>query len=261
MIDHQAIRTSYQFRWLSWSPPLLAYAPVRFSRLYEQIFEQIEARILSGELRQGVRLPSERELAAQFEASRTAVREAIKALSEKGLVEVQPGRGTFVTDGTTMAVRDSLGRALRYQQEKGPGELVAVRELLEPEIAAQAALQAKPVDLESMRQAVEAMDAFMDSPEQFIEADLDFHLALAEATGNSLIPLLIDPIVDLLRVQRTRIFNVPGGPARGQKHHKRILEAVSNGDPEAAREAMRDHLKQVREDSGSAEAAGERRKA
>lgn len=91
----------------------------------------------------------------------------------------------------------------------------------------------------------------MDSPEHFIEADLDFHLALAEGTGNTLIPFLIDPIVGLMREQRTRIFNVPGGPARGQLHHKRILLAVRNRDPEAARQAMREHLKQVREDSAT----------
>lgn len=229
------------------------YSPVQSSRLYQQIVEQIETRILSGELQQGSKLPPERELAEQFEVSRTAVREAINALTEKGLVEVQPGKGTFVTDGMSTAVRHSIGRALRYRTEKGPEDLVEVRELLEPEIAAKAAQQAKSEHLESMRRAVEAMDASMDAPEAFIEADLDFHLALAEATGNSLIPLLIDPIVDLLREQRTRIFNVPGGPARGQKHHKRILEAVSNGDPEAAREAMREHLKQVSEDSEAAE--------
>ena len=236
------------------------YTPVQSSRLYEQIVDQIEDRILSGELQKDDRLPSERELAESFGVSRTAVREAIKALTEKGLVEVHPGRGTFVTDGTINAVRHSLGRALQYRTDKAPGDLVAVRELLEPEIAAIAADRRNDEHLNAMRLAVEAMDDLMDSPQDFIEADLDFHLALAEATGNSLITLLIDPIVDLLREQRTRIFNTPGGPTRGQAHHKQILEAVSKGDPEAARRTMREHLKQVREDSAAAQSASKRRK-
>ena len=228
------------------------YTPIRTSRLYEQIVEQIEERVLRGDLKPGDQLPSERELAEQFQVSRTAVREAMKALREKGLVEVHPGRGTFVTGGTAQVVRHSLDRVLRFTQSGGAMELVEVREVLEPEIAALAAERAQPEHLEAMRQAVAAMDASMDDPEAFIEADLDFHLALAEGTGNALIPLLIDPIVDLLREQRTRIFFVPGGAARGQYHHKRILEAVERRDPEAARQAMRAHLKQIRQDSAVA---------
>lgn len=211
---------------------------------------------MTGELERGDKLPSERELAEQFGVSRTAVREAVKALQEKGLIEVQPGRGTFVTAGTSNAVRQSLGRALQFQPDTAPGELVAVRELLEPQIAAMAAERAQPEHIAAMRRAVDAMDASMEEPERFIEADLNFHLALADATGNSLITLLIDPIVDLLREQRTRIFSVPGGPERGQKHHNRILEAVSSSNPDAAREAMKEHLQQVRDDSGTARASG-----
>ena len=79
--------------------------------------------------------------------------------------------------------------------------------------------------------------------------DLDFHLALAEAVANPLILSLIDSIVGLLREQRIRIFNVEGGPQRGQVHHKRILAAMEQRDSEMARTAMRAHLEQVREDS------------
>jgi GntR family transcriptional regulator, transcriptional repressor for pyruvate dehydrogenase complex len=76
-------------------------------------------------------------------------------------------------------------------------------------------------------------------------------LALAEAAGNPLILSLLDSIVVLLREQRRRIFDVDGGPERGQFHHKRILEAIEQRDPERTRAAMRDHLEQVREDSQS----------
>ena len=83
----------------------------------------------------------------------------------------------------------------------------------------------------------------------FVEADLDFHLALAEGTENPFIPILMDSIIDLLRAQRKRIGFTKGGLQRGQIHHKKILEAITRRDPQAARQAMQDHLQQVREDS------------
>ena len=225
------------------------YEPIQSARLYEKIVEQIERRILAGELKVGDQLPSERELGDQFQVSRTAVREAFKALREKGLVEVRPGRGTFITNGTSRAARNSFGLMMRIDQTEGSQDLVEVREIFEPEIAALAATRATDEQIAGMQAAVATMDASMTNAHTFIEADLDFHLALAEASQNSLIPTLIDFIVDLLREQRTRIFYVPGGAERGQFHHKRILEAVTRHDPEAAREAMRVHLQQAREDS------------
>jgi GntR family transcriptional repressor for pyruvate dehydrogenase complex len=103
-----------------------------------------------------------------------------------------------------------------------------------------------------MREAVAVMDRSLHDPDAYVEADLDFHLALAEAAGNPLILALLDSIVGLLREQRSRIFDVDGGPERGQFHHKRILAAIEERDPKAARKAMRAHLKQVLEDSSSA---------
>jgi DNA-binding FadR family transcriptional regulator len=100
-----------------------------------------------------------------------------------------------------------------------------------------------------MREPIGVMDAARLDPEGFIEGDLDFHLALAEAAGNPLILSLIDSIVGLLREQRMRTYYTEGGPERGQYHHKRILEAVEHRDPQGARDAMRAHLRQVREDS------------
>jgi GntR family transcriptional repressor for pyruvate dehydrogenase complex len=102
-----------------------------------------------------------------------------------------------------------------------------------------------------MREAVAVMDRNLHDPDAYVEADLDFHLALVEAAGNPLILSLMDSIVGLLREQRSRIFNVQGGPKRGQFHHKRILAATEQRDSEAAREAMRAHLKQVLADSSS----------
>ena len=225
------------------------YKLVRTSRLYEQIVEQIEGSIVKGDLKAGDQLPAERDLAQRFGVSRTAVREAVKALREKGLVEAYSGRGTFITDGTTQAVRQSLDLMVKIGQPEGSTHLAEVRAILEPEIAALAAVRIQEPELTTMRDAVAAMDRAGQDPETYIEADLDFHLALAEGAANPLILSLLDSIVALLREQRLRIFKVPGGPERGQIHHKRILDAVDRHDSEKAREAMRAHLWQVRDDS------------
>ena len=230
------------------------YKTVRTSRLYEQIVQQIEESVLKGALKAGDQLPAERDLAQRFGVSRTAVREAVKALREKGLVEAYSGRGTFITDGTSLAIRQSLGLMAKIGQPSGSIHLAEVRAILEPEIAALAATRIQEQHLTLMREAVGLMDGAQEDPEAYIEADLDFHLALAEAADNPLILSLLDSIVALLREQRIRIFQVEGGPSRGQYHHKRILHAVEQRNPEKAREAMRAHLQQVREDSKASEA-------
>src|SRR3977135_1533875 len=122
-------------------------------------------------------------------------------------------------------------------------------EMVDPQIAALAATRIEEQLLAAMHEAVVVMDRSLHDPDAYIEADLDFHLALAEAVGNPLILSLLDSIVGLLREQRSRIFDVQGGPERGQFHHKRILAAIEQRDPETAREAMRAHLQQVLADS------------
>jgi GntR family transcriptional regulator, transcriptional repressor for pyruvate dehydrogenase complex len=225
------------------------YKVVRTSRLYEQIVQQIEESVLNGSLKPGDQLPAERELAQRLGVSRTAVREAVKALREKGLVEAYSGRGTFITDGTTNAARQSFDLMVKIGQQEGSSHLAELRLILEPGIAAMAAMRIEEEHLAAMREAVAVMDRSHKDPEAYIEADLDFHLALAEAAANPLILSLIDSIVALLREQRLKIFNVEGGPQRGQAHHKRILEAMERRDSEMARAAMAAHLEQVRDDS------------
>jgi len=225
------------------------YKVVRSSRLYEQIVQQVEESIQRGALKPGDKLPPERDLAEQFGVSRTAVREAVKALREKGMVEAYPGRGTFVMELSSHPIRLSLDRMVKAGQGEGSRYLTEVREMMEPEIAAMAAERADGEDLAALRECVAVMDGAKRDPDAFIEADLDFHLALAEAAANPIILSLIDSIVGLLREQRMGIFQVEGGPERGQYHHKRILEAVEHRDSGGAREAMKAHMRQVREDS------------
>jgi len=106
------------------------YKVIQASRLYEQIVRQIEDSILKGELTAGNQLPAERDLAKQFGVSRTAVREAIKSLQEKGLVDACPGRGTFVTHGTPNSMRRSLDQIVKSGEESGMADLVEARDIL-----------------------------------------------------------------------------------------------------------------------------------
>src|SRR5438270_4938012 len=126
------------------------YKAVRTSRLYEQIVQQIEESILKGALKPGDQLPAERELAQNCGVSRTAVREAVKALREKGLVEAYSGRGTFITNGTSQAIRQSLDLMVKIGQPEGSQYLAELRAILEPEIAALAAARAQESDMATM---------------------------------------------------------------------------------------------------------------
>ena len=226
------------------------YTPVQSIKVFEQIADQIEQRILNGELRSGDRLPTERVLAEQFQASRTAVREAMKILAQKGLVEMRPGRGTIVIDGAPEAMQNSIGLVMKLQvgEVGGSDNLVEVREILETEIAALAAARATEDEIAAMREAIRVMDVSLSDADAYIAADNQFHRALAKATQNSLILILIDSIVNPLSEQRKHIFAVEGGPERGQFHHRRILESIIRRNPENARAAMHAHLQQVRED-------------
>ena len=225
------------------------YKVVRTSRLYEQIVQQIEKSIQKGTLKPGDQLPAERELALKFGVSRTAVREAVRTLHEKGLVEAYSGRGTFITNTTSRAGRKPIDVTMRIDQPDGLMHLAELRQILEPEIAARAATRMDDQQLTLMREAFDVMNGAMTDADSYIEADLDFHLALAEAAGNPMILSLLDLIIGQLREQRRKIFSVHGGPERGQHHHARILEAIANKDAMAARAAMLDHLQQIRKDS------------
>ncbi len=222
------------------------YLPVQNERLYEKIVEQIESRVVSGDLETGDQLPPEHKLAEQFGVSRTVVREAIKALNEKGLVEIRSGRGTFVTKATPGVMRHSQGIRMRIGTKHDYANLVEIREILEPEIAALAASRMTDEFISTMQEACEVMEKSYDNPALFIEADLDFHLALAEATQNSLITATIDSLINLLREERKQSAQVKGGFKLEQVYHRKILQAVISHKPLAARQAMKEHLAQLR---------------
>ncbi len=231
------------------------YIPIQSERLYEQIVGQIEQQVIAGDLKVGDILPPEWKLADQFQVSRTAVREAVKALREKGLVEVLPGRGTFITDSITKVATQSLGLLMKLGSINSFADLVELREIIEPEMAALAATRIIDESIVALQEAVTTMDAALHDMEAYLAADDNFHQIIAQATQNKLIWSLLDPIVGLLHEQRKKIFLTGlGGPEHAQFHHKRILEAITRRDAEAARQAMKAHLEQVAEDIQLADA-------
>jgi DNA-binding FadR family transcriptional regulator len=141
---------------------------------------------------------------------------------------------------------------MRIGSRHVPEHLTEVREIVEPEMAALAAERAEDEHIAAMRAAFETMEHALDDADAFIAADNDFHRAVARGSGNPLILALMDSIVDLLSEQRKMIFTVPGGPQRGQMHHRRVMTAIAAKEPDAARNCMREHLRQVRADTRQA---------
>lgn len=220
--------------------------------LSEQVASLIEARIIAGEVQVGDRLPTEKDLASIYQVSRTVIREAIKALKEKGWVETRVARGTFVVNNMTKSVQSSFDAAVRMKPADRFRNLIQVRLILEPEIAALAAESASLEDLARMRQAINQMEKALaenNNIEDFIQGDFSFHMAMAESTGNDLIRLIIAPVVNLMRdFQRYHLLHVEGGNRRSQDNHRKIMESIQNRNPEAARNYMYAHILQVRED-------------
>ena len=134
--------------------------------------------------------------------------------------------------------------------------LIELREILEPAIASIAASRATEENIAVMEEALSIMDQSLDDVEKYIEADLDFHLALAEANQNPLLLILLDLLIVQLRGQRFWASSVDGSLQRSQNHHQHVLSAIQERNPEAARNAMRDHMRQIREDIQTALSVG-----
>jgi GntR family transcriptional repressor for pyruvate dehydrogenase complex len=226
-------------------------AQLNRQRLFDQIASAIRGRIVSGELVTGQRLPAEREIAVAHGVSRNVVREAVRALAKEGLLDVRQGSGTYVSDGSSRAWGDSLGLALSVNRDTRKFEdLMEIRQLIEPGTAAKAAKRATSRDIADLRREVALMDASMSDQKAFIAADHRFHVVVAKASQNALIPTLLDPIVDLLMGLRQDLFELERSAASAQVFHRRILRAIEARDAAAAMAAMQGHLRQIVRDLG-----------
>ena len=217
-------------------------------RLFEQVVQQLEAVIIDGGLQPGDRLPSERQLADSLGVSRTVIREAAKSLEQKGLLRVLTGSGTYVTQVDPQTVSQSIGLLFR-QTDLPIVHLSEVRRILEIEIAGLAAERATGTDLAAMEEALAGMDKAVadlevkeNSLEKFVAADLAFHNAMAQACHNPLVPLLLEPISELLLEIRRLASSAEGAPKDALGYHRRIIESVKAQHPARCRELMREHL-------------------
>ncbi len=220
----------------------------REATLSDRVVVELERLIVDSHLEAGARLPSERELAAQFGVSRTVVREAMRALGAKGLVVITNGRGTLVQAPTAQSAAESMSRLLKMQ----PGgfdyeKVVEVRRVLETHIAVLAAERRTPADIESMESILREAEQKLDDPDAFVEEDIAFHRALAAATQNEMFLLILESISQLLVEGRRLALRIPGTPARSITYHRRIFDAVRLGRPNAARSAMDSHMDEARE--------------
>lgn len=190
----------------------------------------------------GERLPSERELSEQFNVSRTVVREAIRSLAAKGVISVQAGRGHSVSRVEAFAVRESMSLYLRGIEELDYEMVHEVRSTIELEIAGLAASRATPAEVRLLTEVCERMSEHADDIEFSSKADVDFHRTLAAATHNPLFMILLDAIGDVLLEIRIETMSIPGRVNKGIEAHRQILAQVASGNPDKARDAMRDHL-------------------
>ena len=215
----------------------------RGTTLANRVTHQIEELIIEGHLQPGDRLPPERELSRQFGVSRTVIREAVRALVAKSLLEVQPGSGTIVCSPTPESVAKSMTMLLlAAQPDVDYNKVHEVRRLLEIEIAGLAAVRHTAEDLAKLEAILRESSETQGNPDCFPECDVAFHAALAHATHNELFPLLLDSMADIMVRVRQMGFQVQGMPARALKYHRAVFEQVKAGDVEGARQAMREHL-------------------
>lgn len=212
--------------------------------LSKRVEEEIEEAIRTRKLTPGTRLPSELELCEQFGVSRTAMREALRVLSARGLIRIEKGRGMFVNEvsADTVANPMELYLFMNYGQEDSL-HVIHARQLIEPHIAEQAALHHTERDAERLRKDIEDLKACTGSMEELSDLDMSFHMHIAKACGNPIVPLLLDPIHRMMpRIKATVYAAIGDAKDAAVEWHGNILDAILEGDPEKARDCMSKHL-------------------
>jgi GntR family transcriptional regulator, transcriptional repressor for pyruvate dehydrogenase complex len=196
--------------------------------------------LLSGVLLPGDRLPSERELSRTFGVGRSAVRDALKPLTLLGIIDVRQGDGTYLRATESELLPKAVEWGLLLGERRAV-DLVEARRHIEVALATLAAQRRSEEDLRDMRRLLRQMqDAGSD--DEFIEADMAFHLRLAEAAGNSVLAGILTNIRSLIQVWITRVTYAADSVAPSYQEHVPIMEAVEAGDPAAAAAAMGAHL-------------------
>ena len=233
----------------------MAFNQVRQRRLSDDIVERLEAMILEGTLKAGERLPAERVLAEQFGVSRPSLREAIEKLVAKGLLVSRQGGGNYVAQSLGSTFSDPLLHLLESNPE-AQRDLLEFRHTLEGSCAYYAALRATEVDHQRLTSAFETLQACYQRNDKVSEeegaADASFHLAIAEASHNTVLLHTIRGLFDLLK--HNVVTNIGGMYAQRTEtreqlmsQHRELYDAIMQGRAEEAREISHRHISYVRE--------------
>jgi GntR family transcriptional repressor for pyruvate dehydrogenase complex len=220
--------------------------PISRRKTYELVAESLVALIRDHSFQPGDPVPTERELTASFHVGRSSVREALRMLESQGVIRSVNG-GTFVVADAAQPLNSSLRLLLTLDESTRLHDVIELRSILECEAAALAAERRRPEHLTLMDRAIEEMTEGLDEPEgdAFIDADLRFHLAIAEATGNRVLLHSMHAVRDVIRRMLMTVFNIPGSAARAVEEHRAIRAAIAAGDPAGAGDEMRMHLTRV----------------
>jgi GntR family transcriptional regulator, transcriptional repressor for pyruvate dehydrogenase complex len=228
------------------SDSAILHEPVARRKTYELVAERLLQLISSRRLGPGEVLPPERELVQLYAVGRSSIREALRMLESKGVIASR-GDGAFAVAEFRNPLDHSLDFLLTVD-EADYVELFEVRRILEGEAAALAAKRRRRAELALMDEAIEQMVAGLPSEEQFIAADLRFHLTVAAASRNRLIAHLMEAIRSLLQRSLSSAYHVPGSPERAVDDHRLIAEAIGGKRPEDARQRMLEHVARVERD-------------
>ena len=220
-------------------------ASLRRERVSESVANQIRQAIFSGQLEPGHKLPPEREMAEQFETSRVALREALRALEQEGMIEIKRGSGggAFVADfdRALRALAESLNTVVKLGQAKS-GHLTEIRSMLEPVMARTAAVRATEEDLNALRAVVEAQEEELRSGALSRKYDMEFHRLIANACYNPVVSIVVTAINDAIRdaIYRSKLTR----EMREQvvRYHRELFESLAARDPERASRIMEEHV-------------------
>jgi GntR family transcriptional regulator, transcriptional repressor for pyruvate dehydrogenase complex len=218
--------------------------------LPDRVASKLLELISNAALKPGDRLPSERDLGDRFGVSRTVVREAIRSLAAKGVLDVRTGSGATVARVNV----DRASEALRLYVQTSHGDVNGVtyeqindvREMIEIKVARMAATLASDPDRARLSAIHQEFCAHADEPDIACKLDVAFHRAIAESVHNPLFLIMLDSIEPILLEIRRRVTGVPGRPGRAREAHGLILQAIQNQDPAAAQGAMAEHLAESR---------------
>lgn len=218
------------------------FSPVGSRRTFELVLRQLREQIEAGRLSPGEKLPAEPELAAQFGVSRTALREALKVLELSGYLEIRRGYGggTFVAKPAAEEFRMIAPSTIPIT-DVTPRQLAQVRIAIEPQAAGIAARK-DARDVRQLEDTVREMEVFDDRPARVLEANVNFHVAVAEASANPIFVTLLEELRPAVYRDLNLSVRDPGWRETCRREHEQIITEIKDGDYEGAEQAMRGHL-------------------